>query len=76
MFVKFDHEEIRDRYFQKRYEGRLKVTNRSTSHWAGEMAQRLGALAALPNDLSSVLSTCVAAHNCRSSWDLVHASHF
>ena len=31
---------------------------------AGEMAQQLGALAVLPEDLGSIPSTHMAAHNC------------
>ena len=32
--------------------------------WAGEMAQWLRALTALPEDPGSILSTHMAAHNC------------
>jgi hypothetical protein len=35
-------------------------------YWAGEMAQRLRALAALPEVLSSIPSMHIAAHNCNS----------
>jgi hypothetical protein len=41
--------------------------------WAGEMAQQLRALAALPEVLSSISSNHMVAHN-HLSWDLMPSS--
>jgi len=42
----------------------MKTNNKCTKKQAGEMAQQLRALVALPEDQGSIPSTHRAAHNC------------
>lgn len=42
----------------------MKLPLNIVSAGTGEMAQHLGVLAALPEYVGLVLSTCLAAHNC------------